>query len=962
MRIDRIFAVLLLALAATELRAQTPPCRPCAGVRVDDPAAVAAALRAPPALDGEARLYVAWPAALDGSAAAGTFAALRDAGGTPWAVLRFRTPAPIRDHLEELEGELREVARLARSSGPRAHFQIDWPAAGDAAPGDLAFLIKRAAVTITGGNPQARVLAGPLSAEAGRLRALYAEDVAAYVDGIALAPAAADALAAAIALLADLDPGKPVVVDALPWPDDPRQTLLQAAAQAAAGVAVTFFRHPRPAAAELLPLKLLAREFQGDLSLDPSSAPAGAERAWSFVRGSDLGLRVIAAAGDGTELVFDDPQLRRPELVDPASGEESPIFGQRRTARGGLAVPVEGPVVLLRLERVSAAELEGIEEELTVAGERQLPVEEILRRLQAFEDDQARRLHHYRAHNTLHMRFRLGGGTNTIEATFAGDFFFERGRGFDWAWQDFYLNGVKWRRKTIPTIPLIQPEKAAVLPLEITFGKQYAYRLRGTAVVEGRDCWVVDFEPLAVQPGLHQGTVWIDREIYARVKTRALQVGLEGDVISSEETMIFTPVGAGGEPAPWTAESFILPTRVIGQQVWSILNSATQVERESELTAIEINGEGFDAARRAAYASEATMVRDTERGLRYLVKDEDSGERRVKEEIESTKLFLLGGVFYDASLDFPVPLAGINYFSLDFRGSGNQVNLFFAGPLITGNVAEPQLFGSRWDAGASIFGFFINAEEDLYRNGRQALGETVERRQARIALFLGRPLGSFWKLDFTYALRADDFGRAEDTDPSFIVPESTLTHRLEGQLSYNRGGWRGELQGSFSKRQDWRFWGLPGNDEFDPEQEDYLLWQARVSKTWWLPRFTKLAVAAEHLNGDDLDRFSKYDFSFFGDARVAGYQNGLVTASRASGLHLTYGLDFAEVFRVQLSGDAVWATDPATGLDNELLAGVSLNGTVVGPWSTLINFDVGYPVDGPAEDFVVSLAFLKLFK
>jgi len=48
----------------------------------------------------------------------------------------------------------------------------------------------------------------------------------------------------------------------------------------------------------------------------------------------------------------------------------------------------------------------------------------------------------------------------------------------------------------------------------------------------------------------------------------------------------------------------------------------------------------------------------------------------VKEGFKTSKLFGAGGVFYDDALDYPLPLAGINYFSFDYKGTGQQVNLF----------------------------------------------------------------------------------------------------------------------------------------------------------------------------------------------------------------------------------------------------------------------------------------------
>ena len=71
--------------------------------------------------------------------------------------------------------------------------------------------------------------------------------------------------------------------------------------------------------------------------------------------------------------------------------------------------------------------------------------------------------------------------------------------------------------------------------------------------------------------------------------------------------------------------------------------------------------------------------------------------------------------------------------------------------------------------------------------------------------------------------------------------------------------------------------------------------------------------------------------------------------------------DVGGVLRLNLVSDAAWATDEASGLRNELLAGVGIAGTVIGPWKTVINLDIGKAVDGPDDGFSVFLAVLKLF-
>jgi len=1033
-------ALLLLAIVvsacALPASAQTLPCAPCAGVRVENPPAAVAALAGlglPSATtlveqgtgaddeDGPepvAPLFVAWRLPLDGGGSADAAPAVAAAGGTPWLTLVFTAPPPLAAGSAALEAELAEAARLARAAvagggGARVEpwFQIEWrPAggAGEPGPAEYAFLLKRAAVAVSGAAPGAWVVGRALRADPEALEALYAEEVTAYLDAVAVAPAPDEALAAFAERLARLDPGRPLVVDSLPLPGEPVLALAEAARTAVAGAAATLFDVPagwKPAAAEpalapepvavaddlplteaplplaaaLAPFALLAREFAGDVAYDPYSSPAGGDGAWSFVRGKDLGLRVIArtprgAGGvpvDELRLIFSDATLRDPERVDPATGETFPLAGVRRSREGlEVAVADPGPVAVLRLTRPGAAELTGpagvagVEERLTVESERQMPVEEILRRLQAFEDAQRRRIDNYTATNTTHLRFGAGAG-QTFEATLEGAFFAASEGESDWAWQTFYVNGVRWRGRSIPEIPLIQPERAAAPPLAITFDKTYRYRLRGTETIDGRDCWVVEFAPAGAggeEGKLYRGTVWVDRRVYARVRTRAVQLGLIGEVLSNEETQHLRPIDAAGAPAEWRAESFVLPLRVVSNQLWSVVNATTQVERETVLTAVTINDPAFEEKRDRVGDTDVTMLRDTERGLRYLVKDPETGERVVQEGFDRSKWFLAGGVFYDDALDYPLPLAGVNYFSFDFKGSGNQVNAFLAGALNTINVAEPSLFGSRFDFGGDLFVLAVPTSDQIFRDDAEVHPEEIERRTGSAALKLGRPLGNFVKLGLEYRLRYVDHSDSDDTDEDFVLPPDTLVHQATLSGRYARSGYQVDLSGTFARRADWEFWGLPGNAEFDPEQQDYILWGASLRKAWYLGRFRKLGVEIEYFDGQDLDRFSKYEFGFFGDVSVNGYQSGRVRGESGYAAHLSYGLELGEVIRLEAEGDAAWVDDEIAGFDGEMLAGVGFSGGFVGPWNTLVNVEVGTPVAGPDDGFVAFIVFLKLFK
>lgn len=977
-----VLALPLLALVAPGMaRAAQPPCTPCAGVAVADPYGLLPTLGGVPKLEPDARLYVAWELPLDASATPAAAHALAAAGATPWVRLVFRTAPPLIEHVEALQAELDAAAAVASSRVPGAHYELVWSppagATGGSPPSavEYAFLVKRAAVVLTGADPDASVVSAPLPAEPDWLRAFYGQEVAAYLDGVAFTapPAGAPGLAEALAAVVELDPGKPVVIEELPLPAPPEpaeRVLAEAARTAAAGFAVAFFRAPGPVTAESLrPFALLANEFRGELSYDPAAGPTGGAEAWSFVRGEDLELRVVAAAPPGAErlaLSFADPTLRGASRVQ-ADGSISAPGGTVKP--GGLEVGLPRPraVELLRVARASAADLGGVAERETVESERQIPVEEILRRLQAFEDAQNRRVRHWQAQNATSLRFQAASGVQAVEATFEGEIFLRPGQPFDWEWRNFYINGVRWKGKQIPELPLIQPEKAAAMPLEVLFTKEYRYALRGTDRVAGRDCWVIGFEPaVAVEEGrtLFRGTVWVDREEHARVRTRAVQLGLTGDVLSNEETLEYFPVDAAGAAAAWGApDAFVLPLRTTGQQLLSVLNTATVVEREVRMTNVVVNGPDFDRRRAAALASDVTMVRDTEQGLRYLTAEgAPEGDRLVKDSFDTDRLFLLGGVFYDDSLDYPLPLAGINYFDLDFLGPEGQLNAFFGGVLAVVNYADPHLLGTKLDAGADLFAFAIETSDQLYRDGEESIGEEVQERPLRASLNLGYPLGSFVKLAARYQLGWSDFGRADDTAEEFVMPEDHTTQTLGLGLQFARAGYRLAIDGARSRRSSWEFWGLPGNPEFDSEHREYTTWEVSAAKNWYLPNFRKLGVELVASGGENLDRFSKYQFGFFGGNRVHGYQIGKVRAEESLAAHVTYGFEIGKLIRLDAVGDAAWATDETSGLDDELLAGLGFQGTFMGPWETIISMDLGVPVAGPDDGFVAYLVFLKLFK
>ncbi len=141
----------------------------------------------------------------------------------------------------------------------------------------------------------------------------------------------------------------------------------------------------------------------------------------------------------------------------------------------------------------------------------------------------------------------------------------------------------------------------------------------------------------------------VDQEVFARVRTRATQVALEGSVLASEFTRFYAPLDLNGARTDWASESFILPVRMSGQQTLSVLSVTLPIEVETEIANLRIDGENFGRNRAAALASDATMLRDTDDGFRYLKKDKDGNQvaHKLSKLAKENTIFLFNANAYE---------------------------------------------------------------------------------------------------------------------------------------------------------------------------------------------------------------------------------------------------------------------------------------------------------------------------
>lgn len=721
--------------------------------------------------------------------------------------------------------------------------------------------------------------------------------------------------------------------------------------------------------------------FEGETG-EPETAAVLAAKFFSDVTyESILVLDTTAVVGrrERVRAVLPDGFVRNARFFDPVTGER---FGLSAAAVDGggrvLTVPVRPyPVVVAFQSAIPAPEgIASPDEDLTVERTRGLTAEEIIARHQQVRELQDDRLDRLlsKARITFHFRVAQGGGT--IDVGIASNYFWERGRDLEWEQTDYFINGNRVTWKSMPQLPFIQPEKVITLPLDLTFDKTYAYRLVGEDKVRGRDAYVLAFQPADADAGrsLYRGKVWIGRDNFQMLKTSLTQTAMDAPVLSNEEQDWYRPV-----VGPDGFEYWLLGD-VSGQQVWSVAGRNLVVERELQFDSFEINPprEVFDRARDRAYESTNTMLRDTSEGFRYLERAKD-GSRELKEKVSTSQMFAAVGAVKDASTGGVIPLAGFNYFNYDIDGKNLQTNVLFAGVVLAATLSQPDLFGKKIDITGDLFATALKFDDQVYAAGEEVVPLRIRRQGQRATLRMGFPIGAFFKVNaigrFNWIRYADsDEGQeARGDEYEFLLPADHTRLDAGVQVVFNRRGWNLTTEATWSGRSEWRPWGLvdtatgelldPGYDE---SQKTFYRWSARLFKEFFLAKFQKFRIEADHLDGGRLDRFSAYQFSTFGNDRLAGFAGTGVRFGTGDIARLQYQFNILEAVRFSALAEAAWIDDPTSGMDGRSrFGGLGISANFVAPWKTIINLEYGIAVDSAIPELVGGQEFLlfvfKLF-
>jgi hypothetical protein len=522
--------------------------------------------------------------------------------------------------------------------------------------------------------------------------------------------------------------------------------------------------------------------------------------------------------------------------------------------------------------------------------------------------------------------------------------------------RDIRVNGIAFAGGRVPRLPLLEPERVASPPLAITLTDLYTYRLDGEDTVDGVRCHVVSFTPVDRHRSLFAGRVWIAMDTFVMVKVSAVQTGLRGPIVSSEQTDQFRVDPSG----LW------LLARSEVRQLYEGAGHRTPIHRVLAIDRQEVNPAAFAERRRAAYASPAIMLRDTPEGFRYLLREPAAAPATPGTVVTPAAVTLAGpaqrvrtlalGVIIDPNISTPLPFAGLSYVDFNLFGTGTQMNGFFGGTFGQLAVSVPSLAGSRWQLAGRAFGIASSYNDRAFVDGRERYEWNISQRPAHASTWLLRPLSARASVRAGYELDYTGFDESDSTSPAFAVPAAQVSHGVRLALETQWRGWSSSTWWVGARRSGWRAWGdLAGNagvvgaGEYRDAQRDYQRAGVMLARSLvFSPRLVG-RLEASYMSGHDLDRFSRYTFGSF-DNRLRGYPSALIRYDRGGVLRGSAAWSAARFLRLDGFLDSAVVHDPGFGPRPRNYTGIGAAAEIPAPFGTLVAVEWGYGFQGLNAD------------
>jgi len=643
---------------------------------------------------------------------------------------------------------------------------------------------------------------------------------------------------------------------------------------------------------------------------------------------------------DAIAIVRADAPVSRVRIRPAAS--EVVVFGDvPRERRGGdVDFPAQAAPFVLRIRGWRGETDPAFASDVSVSATRTLTVDEVIARHQAARERQNRLVHSTIAAGSTVLTFQVPGFAAPFTVT-ADTRLFTHERESTVEQTNIRVNGLALARRAgdVPRLPLLEPERVSTPPLAIALTEAYRYDLRGRDSVDGRETFVVFFEPRESNRTLYAGRVWIDAATFGMTRIDAAQTGLRGPISSSRQIDAYVQVPIGSDTA-W------LPARSEIFQIYTGPAASTPIHRVVTIDRRTINPADFDAQLDAALRSDALMLRDTPNGYRFLLPNapgESSEVRRLATTpVERITAAVVGGLF-DPNISVPLLFAGVSYVDFNLLKTGAQLNVFFGGTYARFSLATRPWRGG-WRLTADGAAVALSYNDRAFRDGVEQYAENIRQRPAQFSVALLGTIAPAVRVRAGYELGYTRYAAASTTAPAFVVPAGTPVHGLRLAIEAERGAWSAVGWSSVALRQTWTPWGLTPSPS-QREQRRFERFGATLARSMvWSPTAVG-RLEASAMSGARLDRFSRFAFGTI-DNPLRGYPS--VSIRYDTGLAIRSAATWTPGSRLRVDGfaDAGVAREADAGSRVRAFPGVGAAIETPAPLGWLAAVEWGYGIKG----------------
>ncbi len=569
-----------------------------------------------------------------------------------------------------------------------------------------------------------------------------------------------------------------------------------------------------------------------------------------------------------------------------------------------------------------------------------LTVEEVIARWQQYRESQRQGLDNHTASCFMNLHFESTNIGSGFDISMQFQQFSNRAGLVEWAQTQFYVNGVKFKKQREFPLPQLEPEKVMTQPLELKLDEKYAYKLLGVDQVNGVHCFVVGVEPKEPGENLYSGKIWIDGTKFRQVKMELRQRGAKSNVVANVETQNYelVPDGKGRE--------FNLIHSIYAQQTLNAAGRNFILQKTYRFSDYAINTGSFEAALSAARLSDNPMYRETETGLRVLRKQ---GDQRVLQAGDAKRVrSIIGGVLYEGTFNFPIPLFGISLVDFNFRKTDSQLSVFFAGPILAANLSKQ--WQSKFRVGLDLALSGLPENNRVYAGNRELKTENLwvfeEVSGVRGTWQATTSLSFTGSSHFAY----HRFRATGDSDKQYLLPRNGMTLLPGAEIKYARQGYMLTASAFEGRRLGWKEFGFV-QDRQEPFHETFTRYSADFSKSLYLGRFTKAGFDFAYYGGDRLDRFSRYRPSFFSRPRIRGIPNGADSFDAIGIGSVNYGFNVLEFIKFEGFYNYARVRNKTESRRFREFDGLELDFGTAGPWSTYLQGTVTYALRGNLERY-----------